>query len=105
MFTQLSQRIRALTLQAESCVDRKEIETCLAFLVERQTLLEECKGQFLSKDHDPELSQDFTALLLWIQQQDAIYSAKVVKFREASIQESVTQAKTKKALHHYKNVT
>lgn len=105
MFTQLSQRIRKLTLQAETSVERKEIELCLALLVERQNLLEQFKAQFLAKKHDPELSKAFTSLLQWIQQQDVINNAKVVKYREASKQKSVTQAKTKKALHHYKNVT
>ncbi len=105
MFTLLSQRIRALTQQAEQLVDNKEIEQCLALLVERQRLLEELKQHLLSTEHDPELSTDFTSLLLWLQQQDAINSAKVVQFREQSKQKSVAQVKIKKALNHYKNVT
>ncbi len=105
MFIQLCQRIRALTLQAEALVDNNQIEQCLALLVERQSLLEQLKEQFLSADHDPELSTTFTALLHWIQEQDAVSNARVVKFREQSKQESVAQVKVKKALHHYKNVT
>lgn len=105
MFIQLCQRIRASTLQAEALVDNKKIEQCLALLVERQSLLEQLKEQFLSADHDPELSATFTALLHWIQDQDTVNNAKVVQFREQSKQESVAQVKVKKALHHYKNVT
>jgi len=105
MFTQLCQRIRLLTLQAEELVNNKEIEQCLALLVERQSLLEQLKAQYLSVGHDPELSTTFTSLLRWIQQQDALNNAKVVQLRQESKQESVAQVKIKKALHHYKNVT
>ena len=105
MFNQLCQRIRDLTLQAAEFVGNKEIEQSLALLVERQRLLEQLKVQFLSTGDDPDISTNFTSLLLWIQQQDAISSAQVVQFREQSKQETVTQVKIKKALHHYKNVT
>lgn len=105
MFTQLSQRIEALTLQIEILVDQKEIEQCLALLVERHTLLIELKATFDATKNNPELSKAFTSLLKWVQQEDAIYSAKVLDYRKQSKQESIDQVKTKKALRHYKNVT
>lgn len=105
MLTQLCQRIRALTLQAEELVGNKQIEQCLALLVERQNLLIQLKHQFLSSESDPNLSATFTALLRWVQQQDAINIAKVMALRDQSLQDSVTQIKIKKALHHYKNIT
>lgn len=105
MFTQLCQRIRALTLQAEEFIDNRDIEQCLKLLVERQNLLDQLKEKFLSARHDPDISMAFTSLLEWVQQQDVINNAKVVQLRKKSKQESITQVKIKKALHHYKNVT
>lgn len=105
MFEQLSQRIRALTIQADTFVENKEIEQCLSLLIERQSLLEQLKSEFISSKSDQRISSAFTSLLLWIQQQDQISSAKVVEYRKQSKQASVTQVKIKKALHHYKNVT
>ena len=47
MFEQLSQRIRALTIQADTFVENKEIEQCLSLLIERQSLLEQLKSEFI----------------------------------------------------------
>jgi hypothetical protein len=86
-------------------VSDNNIEHSLQLLIERQNLLEQLKEQFLSSDRSSGLSTDFTDLLIWIQQQDTIDSAKVMQLRDKSKQKSVDQAKIKKALHHYKNLT
>lgn len=105
MFTLLCQRIRELTLQAAELVDNNQIQQCLAILVERQSLLEQLKHQFLSSGVNPDVSNSFTSLLHWLQQQDAINEAKVIKLRDQSKQTGIAQAKIKKALHQYKNLT
>ena len=62
MFSQLCQRIRLLTIQADELVDHKEIEQCLKLLGERQTLLDQLKLQFLASEGNADLSSRFTAL-------------------------------------------
>ncbi|MBU2869974.1 hypothetical protein [Colwellia sp. E2M01] len=103
MFNQLAENIKALTLQANRFVDDHNIEQCLTTLKDRQHLLEQYKIQLLTNKPTPECSQAFTSLLLWVQQEDAISSAKVVRYKEQSKQASVNQVKIKKALNHYKN--
>ena len=104
-FKELSQQIRDLTLQIKSLVDRQEIKHCLDVLIERQNLLEQLQEIFISTEKTPEYSTEFTSLLRWIQQEDAVNSAKTLQLREQSKEASVNQAKTKKALNYYKGVT
>lgn len=105
MFNQLCQDIRDLTLQAAELQSNKEIEDGLALLVKRQTLLEQLQALFISAEDNSKLYTPYTSLLLWVQKQDAINSAKIIEFREQSKHKSVHQAQIKKALNHYKNLT
>lgn len=107
MFNELSDEIRVLTLKAAELVASEQIEQCLSILVKRQALLEKLDRIYQdSSQYDrSHYSSAFTELILWVQQQDAPNSSKVMQLREQSKKDSVTQIKTKKALHHYKNLT
>jgi len=107
VFSQLSEKIRLLTLKAAELVVSEQIEHCLSVLVERQALLEELKKTYLESsqfNHD-DLSLEFTELLHWVQQQDAPNIQKIAQLRDISKKDSIKQVKAKKAIHHYKNLT
>ena len=107
MFTLLSDEIRALTLKAADLVADEQIEQCLSVLVERQTLLEKFAKiyQESAPDNYYELSTAFTDLIHWVQQQDATNSGKIIKLREQSKKNCISQVKAKKAISHYKKLT
>ena len=104
MFTERCERIRELTIQAAELVEHKDIQQCLALLVERQTLLEQLQHQVLSLNGNSDIFNTYTALLLWVQQQDTINKAKVLDLRAQSKVKSSEQVKINKALYHYKNL-
>lgn len=107
MFTQLSKNIRLLTLKAAELVASEQVEQCLDVLVERQALLEKLEQTYQASSPNSldEPSSAFVDLILWIQQQDAPNTAKIMQLKKQNQKDVVKQIKTKKALHHYKNLT
>lgn len=105
MYSPLCQNIRELTLQAETLINKDEIEHCHNVLVERQCLLDKLMCQYQSSQDNQEFTLTFIELIRWIQQQDLVNQAKIAKLKEKNKENSVAQLKINKALHHYKNIT
>lgn len=104
MFSQLCEDIRQLTLQAAELVSKNEIEQCQSVLVKRQVLLDELIHQYQASLNNEAFKLILVELIRWVQQQDAVNSAKVIKLKEDNKDSSVAQLKISKALHHYKNI-
>jgi len=116
MYSQLCQRIRELTLQFETLVNKNEIEQYHNVLVERQKLLESLMRKYQCFNDDNNKSDNesynereyfkntFVELIYWLQQQDLVNQDKVVKLKELNKKNSITQRKINKALQQYKNI-
>jgi len=107
MFEYLSNNIRSLTLKAADLVASEQIEQCLSVLEKRQALLEKLEATYQesSLNNNNDYSSAFIELIQWVQQQDAPNRSIIMRLKEQSKKDSVTQIHTKKALHHYKNLT
>jgi|GEM_PF-4986321 len=115
MYAQLFKEIKSLTKQAIELIENDNIEKCNLILVKRQTLLEELeiKHKLSSKNPSqksihPESNETFTQrfieLMIWIQQHDHPAIINVKQKQQQNKERSISQVKTKKALHQYTNL-